>query len=590
VLVPRRLVRLLALVACLVAGVAVPASAGEPAQRPPAAAATPGDASARPPDLVTLDLSGNRSTAARDALARVVERLGGQVRGGSQREVDVLVPADRTDAAVRALAARLGASRVAVSAVLSPALLPDDRLISRQGHLAEVRLPQAWQRSRGSSAVTVAVLDTGVDRTHPDLRRAIAGAYNAVSGTTSVTDEIGHGTAVAGVAAAETDNGRGIAGAGFDTSLLAVKVATPGKAGVIYGADLARGIRWATDQGADVINMSLGGPNADVAMRDAVAYAAAKGVVLVAAAGNDGDTVRSYPAALEGVIAVGATDGPRRALFSSYGGWVDVAAPGRGIYTTLAGGGYARWDGTSFAAPIVAGQAALLLARRPGATPARVESVIERSATAAGATAFAHGQVDVRGSLDWLLGAPPTPPRSTAAAPGAGSALVSWRAPLTTYGAAVTRYRVEVRGPSGTWRGAGSAPGTSRALSVVPLRNGVAYDVRVRAESVFGLGRPGEVVRVRVGVPSAPRDLVATSSGARIGAGWERPAHPAAGVDAYLVEWRRVGETRWASERVPTREWGSPSLTTGRYEVRVRALNEYGTSAASVARRVLVGG
>jgi hypothetical protein len=585
-------VRLLALAACVVAGVTAPVAAAEPVDD---AAAGPAGPDAQPghvaPDLVTLDLGSSRSSAARQALTRVVQRWGGEVRGTGQGEMDVLVPAARTDAVVRALAARLGAERVTVSAVLHPLYEPDDRLLSRQTHLAEVRLPQAWHRSRGASSVTIAVLDTGLDVAHPDIAGKVVGRFNAVPGATGVSDEVGHGTAVAGVAAAATDNGRGIAGAGFDTSLLAVKVSTPGPSGLIYGTDLARGIVWATDQGADVINMSLGGPAADAAMRDAVAYAASKDVVLVAAAGNEGDTARSYPAALDGVLSVGATDGSRRAAFSTYGGWVDVAAPGRGIYTTLAGGGYGRWDGTSFAAPIVAGQAALLLARRPAATPERIERVIERSTTSAGAAAFAHGRVDVRGSLDWLLGAPPAPPRATAAAPGAASARVTWRAPTTTFGATVTRYRVEVRRAGGEWRSAGTVAGTRFALTVDRLRNGIAYDVRVRAESGFGLGRPGVAARVRVGVPSAPRDLAVAAPGLRISADWERPTFVAAGVNGYLVEWRRVGGSGWAQERVPTRQWRSAALVPQTlYEVRVRAVNEYGTSAASAARRVVVGG
>jgi hypothetical protein len=169
---------------------------------------------------------------------------------------------------------------------------------------------------------------------------------------------------------------------------------------------------------------------------------------------------------------------------------------------------------------------------------------------------------------------------------------VSWRAPLTTYGASVSRYRVEVRGPSGVWRAGAAAAGTKRSATVDRLRNGVAYDVRVRAESAFGLGRPGEVARVRVGVPSAPRDLVLVPAGGRISAEWQRPAYPAAGVTGYLVQSRPVGEPRWARDAVSTRRWSSPALPAGvaRYEVQVRAVNEYGASAASAVRRLRVGG
>jgi subtilisin family serine protease len=590
--VPARLVSAVAAAAWLLAGVTLGAA--------PTAGATPSSERGGPvavgPDLLTVDLqpTAARSPAARAALTRVVHRLGADVRDRRGGQVELLVPAGRATAATEALLDVIGVQRVQVAAVLRPTYLPDDTRVGDQlATLRAVRVPEAWDRSRGDPAVTVAVLDTGVNLAHPDLDDAVVGRFHAVGGassTTDVTDAFGHGTAVAGVVAAETDNGRGIAGVGFGSRLLAVKVASPD--GLIYGPDLGRGIRWATDQGADVINMSLGGPSYDEAMRSAVEYAVDRGVVLVASAGNEGTRRRSYPAALPGVLSVGATDGRSRAAFSTYGDWVDVAAPGVGVLSTLASGGYGRWDGTSFAAPIVSGQAALLRAARPAASARRIVSMITTSATGVAARAFDHGRVDVRGSLDWLLGAPPSPPRATTAAPGNRAAAVAWRRPADTYGVPVDRYRVEARAPGGVWDVEASVPGSERSLTVTGLRNGVRYDLRVRAITRHGTSAPGAVADVLVGVPTRPRAVTVDGGPGSLQVTWQRPEHVAAGVDAYRVQWRPVGSSAWAKVDVAatTRSVVRRGLVDGRrYEARVLAVNTYGTSAPSAVRRALVG-
>ncbi len=203
--------------------------------------------------------------------------------------------------------------------------VPDDPLYGDQGtSLRALRLPQAWDVTHSAGSVVVAVIDSGVAVGHPDLTGKIAGQYNAVTGSATVTDQVGHGTMVASIAAASTHNATGMAGSGWDTSILAVKVADGD--GEITNAALADGIDWAVAHGADVINLSLGSETDDTAVRAAVADAVAADVVVVAAAGNSGVTTRFYPAALPNVLAVGATTvgGGSRASFSQYGSWVDV--------------------------------------------------------------------------------------------------------------------------------------------------------------------------------------------------------------------------------------------------------------------------
>ncbi len=217
----------------------------------------------------------------------------------------------------------------------------------------------AFNITHSNSNVKIAILDTGIEETHPDLQGKIVGRANfSTSGTNS--DLYGHGTHVAGIASASTNNALGMAGVGFDSSLMNVKVL--GDDGSGYYSSIINGIKFASDNGADVINMSIGGPSGSFAMQDAINYAWNNGVVVVAAAGNDGRNSRTYPAYYSNVIAVAATDSQdSKASFSNYGSsWVDVTAPGVGIYSTYKNATYANLSGTSMATPFVAGLAGLI--------------------------------------------------------------------------------------------------------------------------------------------------------------------------------------------------------------------------------------
>ena len=284
----------------------------------------------------------------------------------------------------------------------------DESFPATQPYLDAVAAPAAWDVHRGDPDVRIAVIDSGVDVTHPDLAGQVSDAYNAVDGGSDVTDEIGHGTFVAGVAAATSDNGIGIAGASMGASVLGVKVADA--VGDIYTDAEAAGIIWAADHGADVINLSLGSDTPDQMESDAIGYAVNKGVLVVAAAGNDGTSVPNYPAAYPQVMAVGATDAAgNRTDFSQYGTWVSVAAPGAGIISTtpVAGSsyfaaGYDHGDGTSFSTPIVAAEAALLKSQRADLTATDLRTAITRSAHGYSGLGLGAGQVDFRGAFDAL--------------------------------------------------------------------------------------------------------------------------------------------------------------------------------------------
>ncbi len=290
-------------------------------------------------------------------------------------------------------------------------IVPSDVYYGDQAsYLSAVGLPRAWDSATGSDGLVLAILDSGIDLDHPDLAGRLLAGYDFVNEDSSPADDQGHGTMVAGVAGARTNNGIGIAGATWRGRILPVKVMNA--SGVARDPDIIQGIVWAVAQGADVINLSLGGPGDSPELCRAVADAVADGVVVVAAAGNlsPGDpVVEHYPAACGGAVAVGAVDGSGNlASFSNSGTGVDLVAPGVNLYSTARAPGAVEAyveevTGTSFAAPLVAGAALLLRAADPAASAPAIAERLRRSARDLGAPGFdaryGAGLMDVAAAL-----------------------------------------------------------------------------------------------------------------------------------------------------------------------------------------------
>lgn len=288
------------------------------------------------------------------------------------------------------LAQRMRArTRVVAASVAMPVrALADDPLRPRQWGLTTLAAEQTWAQGPAGGTL-VAVIDTGVDATHPDLAGVTVPGLDLVGAGDGRTDLHGHGTHVAGVAAAVGGNGIGGAGLAQGARVLPVRALDADGSG--YDSDVAKGIAWAVDSGAKVVNLSLGGPRQSSVLTASIDYALSKGAVVVAAAGNAGaagDPVL-YPAATRGVVAVGAvaTD-DSRPDWSSSGSHLAVAAPGVGILSTVPGGGHASWDGTSMAAPFVAAAAALVLSDEPALTPDAVRTRLMSTARDVGAPGF----------------------------------------------------------------------------------------------------------------------------------------------------------------------------------------------------------
>ena len=267
-------------------------------------------------------------------------------------------------------------------------LTPNDPYYSAyQWHLPKVGAPTAWDTTTGSASVTVAVIDSGVQATHPDLAGRVLAGYDFANNDANPADDNGHGTAVAGVAAAQGNDGIGIAGAAWNVAILPVKTMNSSGSGS-YSA-IANGITYSADRGAKIINLSLGGTGTSSTLANAVSYAWNKGSLLVAAAGNNGTSTTVYPAAYPNVIAVSATtSADTLASFSSYGSFVDLSAPGQDITTSWINGGYVTISGTSFASPLTAGVAALALSRNPALSNAQLSSLLTANTDDLGAAGY----------------------------------------------------------------------------------------------------------------------------------------------------------------------------------------------------------
>jgi thermitase len=306
--------------------------------------------------------------------------------------------------------------------IVKAELVPNDPLYKDQYAHPYVKTPGAWDVTTGSSDVVVAVLDTGVKITHPDLLGRGVPGYDFVNNDNDPDDDGGHGTNVAGVVAANGNNEIGVAGMDWQVKIMPIKVLNFDGAG--YHSDIINGVVWATDNGADVINMSFGG-GGTTAFHDAIKYSYGRGVVLVGSIGNSGQVTYYSPSVYEEVIAVGSVYEDVKSDFSTYGTHLEVVAPGQGIYTTaISTSGYLRPKGTSFSAPQVAGLASLILAVNPDLTNEQVRAIIRETAVDIGDPGWdeltGYGKINAEAAVKKAQGTggetpPPPPPADTTA-------------------------------------------------------------------------------------------------------------------------------------------------------------------------------
>lgn len=560
---------------------------------PPAQAGTPDPvdtASALEdlPSAVLADLSGSEravldaATPGRGERTREVSVV--RTTGGQLRIDAVTVAAGDATGVARLLD---GQPSVEYASVAQPVRAFADPYAGSQWALPRLRADEVRTLQGAAAPAVVAVLDTGVDATHPDLDDVlVAGTSILTRGVGLPADGNGHGTHVSGIIGAEVGNGIGGEGLLAGVRIMPVKVLGDDGSGTTSG--VAQGVVWAVDHGADVINMSLGGPASDPALLSAIEYAESRDVVVAAAMGNEhaSGNPTSYPAAYPSVLAVGATDSAdARGSFSNTGAHIDVVAPGVSILSTLPGGyGYA--SGTSMATPYAAAAAAAVRAKHPALTAAQVRARLTATAQDLGAEgfdpSFGWGIIDPASALtaSALTTAPAVPgaPASVTVTPADRSLGVSW----SVAGAAISSYRVTATDSSGAVTSILSAD-TSATLA--GLANGADYQVRVEASNDQGTGPASSAVSARPRTtPGAP-----VVDGANAGDGWVALTWRAPGADggSPITGYQVTARTPSQVPVVQVTAAGATSATlTGlvngaSYELSVLAQNAAGFSAAA---------
>lgn len=323
--------------------------------------------------------------------------------------VKVEVPAGQEQSAVAQLQARSDVEYVELNYIAYALDTPNDPSYTSQWGLPKIDVLNAWGISEGSSNITVAVIDTGIDLDHPDLdcivpdgEPKITAGWDYANDDSSADDDHSHGTHVAGIISACTDNGIGIAGVAPNVRLMPVKVLDSSGSGSY--SDVANGIIFAVNNGANIINLSLGGYSGNSTLASAVQYANSNGVLVIAASGNAGISSIYYPAAYSEAMAIGATDSnDNRAYYSNYGDGLDVVAPGSSIYSTVLGS-YGYKSGTSMATPYVAGLAALIWSLDPALSNTEVREIIQTTADDKGIAGYdvyyGHGRINAYKALE----------------------------------------------------------------------------------------------------------------------------------------------------------------------------------------------
>ncbi len=306
----------------------------------------------------------------------------------------------------------------------------NDPYLGSEWHINKIGATSAWDKTQGSGII-IAILDSGMDSAHPDLVGNTVAGYNIYDNNTNTADVCGHGTKVAGAAAAVGNNAAGVAGVAGKAKIMPVRIAYNNSGSCYaYFSTMASGVTWAADHGARVVNISYGNAPTSSALQSAANYLRGKGGLLFVSAGNNARDEGFTPTST--MIPVSATDSADNlSSFSSYGAFVALSAPGSGIYTTVAGGGYGAVNGTSFASPVAAAVAALVMSANPSLTADKVQSILFSTAVDLGAAGrdvyFGYGRVNAAaavqaaGSTTTVAPADTTAPTVSIANPLGGS-------------------------------------------------------------------------------------------------------------------------------------------------------------------------
>jgi len=341
------------------------------------------------------------------AAEQIIKNLSGSVISLRENVYRIKIPEGQTvSEAQRAYRGQSGVIVAEPNFIMrSMAITPNDPLFGSQWALQKIEGPKAWEVTTGSPDVIVAVIDTGIDSIHPDLRAEgkVLPGYNVLQPDRKPMDDNGHGTAMAGVIAAGTNDDTGMAGVCWTCTLMPVKVLNAWGEGTY--SDVIEGIGYAVDHGARVLNLGFGGYAYSQLLRDAIDYAHAAGAVLVAAGGNEATSDPIYPAAFPDVIGVSATDSSARIWAESNSGYyIRLSAPGVDVLTAALAEGYSTSTGTSLAAAHVSGLGALVLSKNSNLAPTQIEQILYHSSDDLGEKGkdriYGYGRVNAAKSLE----------------------------------------------------------------------------------------------------------------------------------------------------------------------------------------------
>jgi len=334
-------------------------------------------------------------------LAKILGEHGGKGRKIGQSNLYIVdLPGNASEKAVAARLAHHPAFKFAeIDQEVEPALIPNDPYYGSAWHLPKIGASSAWDSSQGAG-VTIAILDSGVDSTHPDLATELVPGWNFYDNNANTSDVYGHGTKVAGAAAAAGNNALGVASVAAQSKIMPIRITD--LSGMGYWSMIGQGLVYAADHGARVANVSFLGLSDSSTIRNAAQYMKDKGGLVIVSGGNTG--VQQNYAATTTMIPVAATDGNDvRASWSSYGNYIALAAPGAGIWSTTKGGGYGAVSGTSFSSPVTAGVVALMMAAKSSLPNTQIESLLYSTAIDLGAAGrdpyYGYGRVNAAAAV-----------------------------------------------------------------------------------------------------------------------------------------------------------------------------------------------
>ncbi len=367
-------------------------------------------------------LIGVRAGLSEIELGKIVAVHGGKGRRIGRSNLYIVdLPGNGSEKAIAALLAKHPQLKFAEQDQrVAPAFAANDPYVGSEWHLGKIGADIAWDSAQGSN-ITIAILDSGVDASHPDLSARMVAGWNFYDNNADTSDVNGHGTAVAGASAATSNNGQGVASVAGQARIMPVRIADANA--YAYWSTVAQGLTWAADNGARVANISYVGVAASSTVQSAANYMKSKGGLVVVAAGNNGIDEGFAPTT--SMIPVSATDSNDvKTSWSSYGNFVAMSAPGQTIWTTVRGGGYQAWWGTSLASPVVAGVVGLMMSAKPGLTSTQVESLLFATAVDLGAAGrdayYGYGRVNAAAAVQASLAAQAVdtqPPTSAISAP-----------------------------------------------------------------------------------------------------------------------------------------------------------------------------